>query len=174
MDFHHIHMFLPSVRKGYLLASCTKVLGDESHLISQFWWISTFWTSIPGKQGQQMFGLLSSWNFHHVNMTLVGGLIRCKRIYNFWCCMLVLHQFLYVLFTLRGTFMHFLELTYWQVATVPVPVFCCFCVSEKLHRKYSRNWTKQIAKFLFSRDKDEVRRRVEGGPQGGHTMPRRG
>jgi hypothetical protein len=30
------------------------------------------------------------------------------------------------------------------------PVFCCFCVSEKLHRKYSRNWTKQkpnIQKF---------------------------
>jgi hypothetical protein len=23
------------------------------------------------------------------------------------------------------------------------PVFYCFCVSEKLHRKYSRNWTKQ-------------------------------
>jgi hypothetical protein len=23
------------------------------------------------------------------------------------------------------------------------PVFCCFCVSEKLHRKYSRNSTKQ-------------------------------
>jgi hypothetical protein len=23
------------------------------------------------------------------------------------------------------------------------PVFCCFCVSEKLYRKYSRNWTKQ-------------------------------
>jgi hypothetical protein len=23
------------------------------------------------------------------------------------------------------------------------PVFCCFCVSEKLHRKYSLNWTKQ-------------------------------
>jgi hypothetical protein len=21
-------------------------------------------------------------------------------------------------------------------------IFCCFCVSEKLHRKYSRNWTK--------------------------------
>jgi hypothetical protein len=25
----------------------------------------------------------------------------------------------------------------------PFPVFCCFCVSEKLHRKYSRNWMKQ-------------------------------
>jgi hypothetical protein len=23
------------------------------------------------------------------------------------------------------------------------PVFSCFCVSEKLHRKYSRNWKKQ-------------------------------
>jgi hypothetical protein len=23
------------------------------------------------------------------------------------------------------------------------PVFCYFCVSEKLHRKYSRNWTKK-------------------------------
>jgi hypothetical protein len=23
------------------------------------------------------------------------------------------------------------------------PVFCCFCVFEKLHRKYSQNWTKQ-------------------------------
>jgi hypothetical protein len=23
------------------------------------------------------------------------------------------------------------------------PVFCYFCVSEKLHRKYSQNWTKQ-------------------------------
>jgi hypothetical protein len=23
------------------------------------------------------------------------------------------------------------------------PIFCCFCVSEMLHRKYSQNWTKQ-------------------------------
>ena len=30
--------------------------------------------------------------------------------------MLVLHQFIYVLFTLRGTFMHFLELTYKPVS----------------------------------------------------------
>jgi hypothetical protein len=29
------------------------------------------------------------------------------------------------------------------------PVFCCFCVSEKLHRKYSRNWTKQKPNLLF-------------------------
>jgi hypothetical protein len=40
----------------------------------------------------------------------VATVIRCKRIYNFWYSMLVLHQLLYVLFTLCGIFMHFLEL----------------------------------------------------------------
>jgi hypothetical protein len=63
--------------------------------------------------------------------------------------MLVLHQLLYVLFTLRDIFMHFLELTYQQDATVPVPIFCCFCILEKLHRKYSRNWTKRKPNLLF-------------------------
>jgi hypothetical protein len=29
------------------------------------------------------------------------------------------------------------------------PVFCCFCVSEKLHRKYPQNWTKQVLEVLF-------------------------
>jgi hypothetical protein len=41
-----------------------------------------------------------------------GWMIRYKRIYNFLCSMLVVHQLLYVLFTLCGIFMHFLELTY--------------------------------------------------------------
>jgi hypothetical protein len=41
-----------------------------------------------------------------------GYVIRCKHIYNFLCSMLVLHQLIYVLFTLHGIFMHFLELTY--------------------------------------------------------------
>jgi hypothetical protein len=68
--------------------------------------------------------------------------IRCKYIHNFLCSMVVLHQLLYVLFTLRGIFMHFR-------ATVPVPIFCYFCISKKLYRKYSRHWTKQKLKFLF-------------------------
>jgi hypothetical protein len=29
------------------------------------------------------------------------------------------------------------------------PVFCYFCVSQNLHRKYSRNWTKQKPNLLF-------------------------
>jgi hypothetical protein len=39
-------------------------------------------------------------------------LIRLKRIYNFWCSMLVFTPFAYCFVTLSGTFMHFPELTY--------------------------------------------------------------
>jgi hypothetical protein len=39
-------------------------------------------------------------------------------------------------------------------------VFCCFCVSEKLHRKYSRNWTKQKPNVQkFTEDSREPKRR---------------
>jgi hypothetical protein len=56
-----------------------------------------------------------------------------------------------------------------QDAIVPIPVFRCFCVSEKLHRKYSQNWTKRSSKFLFSPTQDGVQSRDGGGPGGGHT-----
>jgi hypothetical protein len=38
--------------------------------------------------------------------------IRLQRIYNFLCSMLVFTPFAYCFVTLRGTFMHFPELTY--------------------------------------------------------------
>jgi hypothetical protein len=50
------------------------------------------------------------------------------------------------------------------------PVFCCFCVSEKLHRKYSWNWTKQKPKFLFFLTRDRVQSRDGGGPEGSRTI----
>jgi hypothetical protein len=53
---------------------------------------------------------------------------------------------------------------------VPVPYFLLFCVSEKLHRKYSQNWTKQKPKFLFFPTRDGVQSRDEGGPEGSRTM----
>jgi hypothetical protein len=43
--------------------------------------------------------------------------------------------------------------------------FCCFCVLEKLHRKYSRNWTKQKPKFLFSWHEMESKAEM-GGARG--------
>jgi hypothetical protein len=56
------------------------------------------------------------------------------------------------------------------------PVFCCFCVLEKLHRKYSRNWTKQKPNLLFFLKLREDRRWDGGGSQarltlGWHGLP---
>jgi hypothetical protein len=43
------------------------------------------------------------------------------------------------------------------------PAFCCFCVSEKLHRKYSRNWTKQKPNLLiFTEASGSPKRRRRG------------
>jgi hypothetical protein len=55
------------------------------------------------------------------------------------------------------------------------PVFCCFCVSEKLHRKYSRNWTKQkpnIQKFTeASRSPKKRWRGATGRPHNRAAWP---
>jgi hypothetical protein len=43
------------------------------------------------------------------------------------------------------------------------PIFCCFCVSEKLHRKYSWNWTKQKPNILkFTEASRSPKRRQRG------------
>jgi hypothetical protein len=54
------------------------------------------------------------------------------------------------------------------------PVFCCFCVSENLHRIYSQNWTKQKPKFLFFPTRDGVQSRDGGGRGASHTIGWRG
>jgi hypothetical protein len=50
------------------------------------------------------------------------------------------------------------------------PIFSCFCVSEKLHRKYSRNWMKQKPNLLFFPKHHEVRRWHGGEPGARHTL----
>jgi hypothetical protein len=50
------------------------------------------------------------------------------------------------------------------------PIFCCFCVSEKLNRKYSQNWTKQKLKVLFFLTWDGVQSRDGGRPAGSRTI----
>jgi hypothetical protein len=54
------------------------------------------------------------------------------------------------------------------------PLFCCFCDSEKLHKKYSQNWMKQKPKFLFSPTRDGVQSRDGGEPGASHTIGWRG
>jgi hypothetical protein len=48
--------------------------------------------------------------------------------------------------------------------------FCYFCVSEKLHRKYPWNWTKQVPEVLFCPDASrEPKRRWSGAMRAPHT-----
>jgi hypothetical protein len=56
------------------------------------------------------------------------------------------------------------------------PVFYCFCVSEKLHRKYFRNWTKQKPNIQkFTQASRGPKRRCRGAMSRPHnrvTRPR--
>jgi hypothetical protein len=49
------------------------------------------------------------------------------------------------------------------------PIFCYFCVSEKLHRKYSWNWTKQKMNIqIFTKASREPKRRRNGARRRPH------
>jgi hypothetical protein len=56
------------------------------------------------------------------------------------------------------------------------PVFCYFCVSEKLHRKYCQNWTKQKSNIqIFNEASREPKRRwnqARGWPHHQGARPR--
>jgi hypothetical protein len=50
------------------------------------------------------------------------------------------------------------------------PIFCCFCVSEKLHRKYSRYWMKQKPNLLlFNKASRRPKRRRRGATGRPHS-----
>ena len=62
----------------------------------------------------------------------LGMLIRCKRIYNFWCSMPVLHQLSYVLSMLRCTFYTFSGTNLLTRCHSASSCFLLFLVSEKV------------------------------------------
>jgi hypothetical protein len=54
------------------------------------------------------------------------------------------------------------------------PVFCCFCVSEKLRRKYSWNWTKQKPNIqIFNKASRRPKRRQRGSTSRPHNRAAR-
>jgi hypothetical protein len=108
--------------------------------------------------------------FVALHMISVCYLIRLKRIYNFWCSMLVFTPFALCFIALRGVFMRFPELTYWQDATVPVPCFLLFFVFQKW---YTGNilgigWNKS-QKSYFSWEHPDIRREEGEGPEATFT-----
>jgi hypothetical protein len=95
-------------------------------------------------------------------------MIRLKRIYNFWCSMLVLHYLLHVLFTLRGVFMRFSELTYWQDATVLDPCFLLFLCFRKATQEILSELDKIKAETpIFLGRRTRTKREPEGGQRAG-------
>jgi hypothetical protein len=80
-------------------------------------------------------------------------LIRLQRIHNF----LMLHACFYTIcLVFRYTSWHFYAFSGTNLLTsrhsASSLFSAIFCVSEKLHRKYSRNWMKQVSELLFFPD----------------------
>jgi hypothetical protein len=75
---------------------------------------------ILGRRGWDML-ICWVWSWYVSNISI---------IFDAPC--LFIHHLLCVLFTLRGIFMHFLELTYQRDATVPVPCFLLFLYFRKV------------------------------------------
>ena len=63
-------------------------------------------------------------------------------------------------------FMHFLELTYWQDATVPVPIFCCFWFQKSCTGNILEiGWNKSRSSYFH-----ETKTESEGETKWGHRV----
>jgi hypothetical protein len=95
-------------------------------------------------------------------------MIRLKRIYNFWCSMLVFTPFVLCFFTLCGVFMRFLELTYWQDATVLVPCFLRFLCFRKATQEIFLELDETSSRSLIFPGRGP---KSEREPKGGQRLP---
>ena len=98
----------------------------------------------------------------------LGMLICLKRIYNFWCSMLVFTPFALCFVTLRGVFMRFPELTYWQDATVSVPCFLLFLCFRKATQEIFSELDETSSKSLIFPGSFQ---RTERDPKEGQRPP---
>ena len=76
--------------------------------VLQILWSSLWWCMSP----QKLFFLFITYLLEDEQELSLGMLIRCKRIYNFWCSMLGFIYFLIFCPHFGVLFIHFLGLTY--------------------------------------------------------------
>jgi hypothetical protein len=94
----------------------------------------------------------------------LGMLICLKRIYNFWCSMLIFTPFAYYFIILHGVFMRFPELTYWQDATVLVSCFLLFlCFRKATQEIFSELDETSSRSLIFPGSFPKTEREPEGG-----------
>ena len=133
--------------------------------VLQILWSSLWWCMSP----QKLFFLFITYLLEDEQELSLGMLIHCKCIYNFWCSML---GFIYFLMFCPhfGVLFHMISWTnLLKRATVLAACFLLFLVPGKSENEYSRIWTGQKPKLLFSRKTHGARKRVGEGPQGGHN-----
>ena len=93
----------------------------------------------------------------------LGMLIRPKCIYNFWCSMLVLHQFYHCFTYVLVCFYKFSGINILTRCRCVSSYFLLFLVSEIIHRKYSRKRMGQKPEVLYlSWQHREPKRRWNG------------
>ena len=94
------------------------------------------------------------------------SMIRPKRIHNFCLCHAYIAPLLHVLLSLLYHFNSFFWTNLLTRCPVPVPVFCMFLVSEKLHWKKSQKKSRKSLKIISRRKKPGARRPAPEAQQG--------
>jgi hypothetical protein len=144
-----------------------------NRIVSSFVWskflsvgIGEWWDEL--KNGQKLKlgdSHVTPRNIQEVQASKLGdALIRLKRIYNFWCSMLVFTPFALCFVTLCGVFMRFPELTYWQDTIVPVLHFLLFlCFRKATQEIFSELDETSSRTPIFPGRRTKTEREPEGG-----------
>src|SRR4051812_48033174 len=105
-------------------------------------------------------------------------LIRPKRIYNFCLCHACFVRLCHVLLELSYTFEHIWTNVLTQCTQLPVPVFCCFCISGFPAIKRAPKIPEKLYKKSAPRKLPELPRKRGGGttgtPEGSLAQPNPG
>src|SRR3954470_10513040 len=96
----------------------------------------------------------------------LGMLIRPKRIYKFCLLHACIVGLCHVLLELSYTFDHIWTNLLTQCTQLPVPVFCCFCISGFSAIKSAPKIPKKLYKKSASRKLPETQGRKGGPPPG--------
>jgi hypothetical protein len=125
------------------------------------------WSNCDGACHLKNYSFVVTYLLENEQELSLGMLIRLKRIYNFWCSMLVFTPFALCFITLCGVFMWFPELTYWQDTIVPVPCFLLFL--------FQKSYTGNILELNETSSRSLIfpgrRRRTKWEPERGQGLP---
>jgi hypothetical protein len=164
VNFHVITRLLSFIVKIMSFMPMFRVLWCQ-HSMLYIVWSRLCWCMSPQKllfcyhwptRGRAGVKLGDAWYVSNVSIIFDAS---CLFMHHLLCVLLHLIAFLCI----------FWNQSINKMPQCQFPIFYYFCVSEKLHMKYSRYWTKQKSKFLFFLTRFGVQSRDRGGPEGGHT-----